>query len=47
MLNFYNQIKKFYEQGLYTEEQLEVFVKAGMLTNEQKEDIINGDSAIN
>lgn len=40
-MNFYSTIKDYYEKGLYSLEELEVFVKAGMLNEEQKQKIID------
>ena len=36
---WYETIKKYYTQGIYNDENLEVFVKAGMLTQEQANEI--------
>lgn len=38
---FYNQIKNYYNQKLYTIDQLDIFVKAGMINEEQKNEIIS------
>lgn len=37
---WYETIKRFYNQGLYTEANLIVFVTAGMITEEQMQEII-------
>ncbi|MGL5764265.1 MAG: XkdX family protein [Sarcina sp.] len=37
---WYNEIKNFYDAGLYTVEQLDIFVKAGMITETEKQNII-------
>ena len=37
----YKWIKKFYLMGLYTDENLDVFVRSGDITEEQKQEIIN------
>ena len=37
----YKWIKKFYLMGLYTDENLDVFVRSGDITEEQKAEIIN------
>ena len=36
----YDMIKSFYEQGLYTEQDLDLFVSVQWITEEQKEEII-------
>lgn len=36
----YKWIKKFYLMGLYTDEQLNVFVRSKDITEEQKQEII-------
>ena len=36
----YKWVKKFYLLGLYTEENLDVFVRSGDITEEQKQEII-------
>lgn len=36
----YKWIKKFYLMGLYTEEQLDVFIGSKDITEEQKQEII-------
>ena len=36
----YKWIKKFYLIGLYTDENLDVFVRSGDITEEQKQEII-------
>ena len=36
----YKWIKKFYLMGLYTDENLDVFVRSGDITEEQKQEII-------
>ncbi len=33
-------IKKYYRRGLYTEKQLNVFVKAGFITEAEKQEIM-------
>ena len=37
---WYETIKKYYIQGIYTESNLETFVVAKMITPEQKQEII-------
>ena len=41
----YKWIKKFYLMGLYTDEQLDIFVNAKWITEEQKQEIINSKEA--
>ena len=41
----YKYIKEYYLLGLYTESNLDVFVKARWITEEQKEEIINSKKA--
>lgn len=41
----YKWIKKFYVMGLYTDTQLDVFVRSGDITEEQKQEIINSKEA--
>lgn len=36
----YKWVKKFYLLGLYTDENLDVFVRSGDITEEQKQEII-------
>lgn len=36
----YDMIKSFYEQGLYTEQDLDLFVSVQWITEEQKEEIM-------
>ena len=36
----YKWVKKFYLLGLYTDENLDVFVRSGYITEEQKQEII-------
>ena len=36
----YKWVKKFYLMGLYTDENLDVFVRSGDITEEQKKEII-------
>lgn len=36
---WYETIKKYYIQGIYNDENLEVFVKANMITQEQANEI--------
>lgn len=36
----YDMIKSFYEQGLYTEQDLDLFVSVQWITKEQKEEIL-------
>lgn len=36
---WYETIKQYYKEGLYTEAQLDTFVKAGMITNDQAQEI--------
>ncbi|WP_294405596.1 XkdX family protein [uncultured Clostridium sp.] len=36
----YKWIKKFYLMGLYTDEQLDIFIRSGDITEEQKQEII-------
>lgn len=36
----YKWVKKFYLLGLYTDEQLDVFIRSGDITEEQKQEII-------
>lgn len=37
---WYETIKNFYLQGIYTEEQLDICVAGGMITEEEKQQII-------
>lgn len=37
----FEMIKNFYNLGLYTPEQLDLFVSVGYITKEQKEEIVN------
>ena len=37
----YKWIKKFYLMGLYTDKNLDVFVRSGDITEEQKQEIIS------
>lgn len=41
----YSYIKEYYLMGLYTDEQLQVFVDVNWITEEQKEEIINSKKA--
>ena len=41
----YKWVKKFYLMGLYTESNLDVFVRSGDITEEQKQEIISSKSA--
>lgn len=36
---WYGTIKKYYQKGIYTDAQLETFIKAGMITEEQADEI--------
>ena len=36
----YKWIKKFYLMGLYTDNQLDVFIRSGDITEDQKQEII-------
>lgn len=36
----YDMIKSFYQQGLYTEQDLDLFVSVQWITTEQKEEIM-------
>ncbi len=38
----YDIIKKYYDMGLYTDEDLETFVEAGYITQEQADEIRAG-----
>ena len=40
-MQMYKWIKKFYLIGLYTDENLDVFVRSGDITEEQKQEIID------
>jgi uncharacterized XkdX family phage protein len=35
----YNSIKRYYDMGKYTKEQVKIFVKAGWITPEQYQEI--------
>lgn len=39
----FEKIKKFYQMGLYTAEQVHKFVEKGVLTNEQYAEIVGGE----
>lgn len=39
----FEKIKKFYQIGLYTAEQVHKFVEKGVLTNEQYAEIVGGE----
>ena len=41
----YSYIKEYYQMGLYTDEQLQVFVDVKWITEEQKEEIIASKKA--
>ena len=41
----YKWIKKFHLMGLYTDTQLDVFVRSGDITEEQKQEIISSKVA--
>ena len=41
---WYETIKRYYNQGLYTDENLTVFVNANMISKEQREEIIANKS---
>lgn len=36
----YSYIKEYYQMGLYTDEQLQIFVDVNWITEEQKQEII-------
>lgn len=38
-MNWFDKIKRYYNNGLYTNEQVKVFVVAGKITNEQYKEI--------
>ena len=40
----FEKIKRFYELGLYTKEQVHKFVKKGLITEEQYAEIVGGDA---
>lgn len=40
MLNWYDTIKQYFKLGLYTAEQVGVFVAAGWITTEQAAEIV-------
>ena len=42
----YKWIKKFYLLGLYTESNLDVFVRSGDITEEEKQEIIKSKIAV-
>ena len=46
MNKFLIKITKYYELGLYTDENLETFVKAGFISKEEKEFIIKNTEVI-
>jgi len=41
-VNWYTLIKSYYDRGLYTAENLAVFVRAGMITSAQADEITGG-----
>lgn len=44
-MNWYTLIKSYYERGLYTAENLAVFVRAGMITEAEAQEITGGGGA--
>ena len=47
MLDFYTIAKDNYLAGLYTEEQLDVFVEKGKITKKQKKEIVAAKNEVN
>lgn len=40
----FEKIKRFYELGLYTKEQVHKFVEKGLITEEQYTEIVGGEA---
>lgn len=38
-INYYSLVKRYYERGYYTKDNVKVFVQAGKITTEQYEEI--------
>ena len=39
MINWFEKVKRYYDKGLYTNEQVKIFVQGGKITEAQYEEI--------
>lgn len=42
-MNWFEKIKRYYDNGSYTNEQVKIFVQTGKITEEQYKEITNED----
>lgn len=42
-MNWFEKIKKYYDKGIYSDEDVRIFVTAGKITEEQFKEITNTD----